>query len=221
LSSANEHSKIIFLCSPNNPTSNLLKETDILEIIERFNGIVVIDEAYIDFSGSQGLLPLLPDYKNMVILRTFSKAWGLAGIRLGMAMADCGIITVLNKIKYPYNVNNLSQESALKSLKKMKIKEKWVKSVLEERKIMASSLELLEIVQTVYHSDANFLLVRFTDAKSLYDYLRQQKFIVRDRSKVSLCSGCLRITIGTKHENRELIKHIRNFNNKIKNNIQS
>ena len=211
LASADDKSKIVFLCSPNNPTSNLLKDDDILRIINEFNGIVIVDEAYIDFSGSDSAISLLNQHSNLVILRTFSKAWGLAGIRLGMALADKEIISVLNKIKYPYNVNILSQELALKYLDKKEIRDKWVISVLEERKSMVPELQALKMVQTVFPSDANFLLVKIQNARKVYDYLKENKLIVRDRSGVSLCNDCLRITVGTKAENRKLISLLKEY----------
>jgi len=211
LGCVNTNSKIIFLCSPNNPTSNLFNEYEVIKIIKKFKGLVVIDEAYIDFSGSKGFLPILGNYPNLVILRTFSKSWGLAGIRLGMAFACEDIISVLNKIKYPYNVNILTQNVALNFLDKLEYKEKWIKSVLAEKKIMIGQLESINSVLKVYPSDANFLLVKVTHARKLYDYLKEQKIIVRDRSRVSLCSDCLRITIGTKTENLKLLKYIRRY----------
>ena len=209
--SADKNSKIVFLCSPNNPTANLLKEEDIVKVINGFKGIVIIDEAYIDFSASEGSLPLLNQYANLVILRTFSKAWGLAGIRLGMALAAEEIITVLNKIKYPYNVNILTQELALKYFDKKEIRNKWIRSVLEEKNIMMHELQTLKMVQKVFPSDANFLLVKIKDARNIYSYLKDAKVIVRDRSGVSLCDECLRITVGTKAENRKLISLLREY----------
>mgnify|MGYP001391930893 CR=1 FL=1 len=209
LKSTDVNSKIIFLCSPNNPTSNLLDQSQVLKIIETFKGLVVMDEAYIDFSGSRGLLDFIGKYPHLIVLRTFSKAWGLAGIRLGMAFASAEIISVLNKIKYPYNVNALTQKAALQSLDKIEMKKKWVRSVIKERVRMESQLS--ELGMTVYHSDANFLLVKFTDAGKLFEYLKDHKIIVRDRSKVSLCKDCLRITVGNRSENRKLLKYIRKY----------
>ncbi len=211
INSADENSSIVFLCSPNNPTSNLLNEEDIIKVLSEFKGIVVIDEAYIDFSGSNGFLERINEFRNLIVLRTFSKAWGLAGIRLGIAFAGENIIAILNKIKYPYNINNLSQKVALKYLKNKSAIKNWVKAIQKERKIMARQLIALKVVQNVYHSDANFFLIKIMNAKDLYIFLKDQKIIVRDRSNVSLCNDCLRITIGTKKENRKLIKAIKQY----------
>ena len=210
-----DHTKLIFLCSPNNPTSNLLDYDKIVQVLNGFKGIVVVDEAYIDFSGSKGLIPLLEVYPGLVLLRTFSKAWGLAGIRLGMAIASPAVIEVLNKIKYPYNVNILSQELALKFIDDTITRDQWVSTILESRNQMEDELKMIDFVQKVFPSDANFLLVKVNDPVNLYNHLKDNKLIVRDRSRVSLCAGCLRITIGTETENRKLLKLIRGFKDSI------
>lgn len=210
-SAVDENTKLIFLCSPNNPTSNLLDYNKIVQILNSFKGIVVVDEAYIDFSCSKGLIPLLEVYTGLVLLRTFSKAWGLAGIRVGMAIASPAVIEVLNKIKYPYNVNILSQELALKFIDDTSTRDQWVSTILESRNQMEDELKMIDFVQKVYPSDANFLLVKVNDPVKLYNYLKDNKLIVRDRSRVSLCAGCLRITIGTETENRKLLKLIKGF----------
>lgn len=201
--------RVIFLCSPNNPTGNLLSRGKVVDILTRFNGLVVIDEAYIDFSGSKSFIKSLKQYPNLVILQTFSKAWGLAGLRLGMCFASKEIIAVLNKIKYPYNVNIVTQEIALATLNKSDRKDKAVKEIIRERKLLAKELSKLEITQHVYPSDSNFLLARVTHAPEVYRYLMNQKIIVRDRSKVVLCNDCIRITIGTPSENKKLIKALK------------
>lgn len=213
IKSADERSRIIFLCSPNNPTSNLFKEEDSVRVLSEFKGIIVIDEAYIDFSGSNGFLHRISEFRNLVVLRTFSKAWGLAGIRLGMAFADQNIIAILNKIKYPYNISSLTQELALKFLKKKSAKDKWVQTIKQEKKLIIQKLEALDVIQNIYPSDANFLLVKTLNAKDIYNYLIKKKIVVRDRSNVSLCNGCLRITVGKKEENRKLIKSIKKYIN--------
>lgn len=197
--------KIIFLCSPNNPTANLLSRDKILEVLKRFYGIVVIDEAYIDFAKSKSFAQELAKYPNLVILQTFSKAWGLAGLRLGMCFASEEIITVLNKIKYPYNVNVRTQDLALDAMENVRQKNAWVKEIVKEREKMAKALLNVKIVQKVYSSDANFLLIRVQDAPYTYKYLMESKIIVRDRSRVALCYNCIRITIGTPEENQRLI----------------
>jgi len=175
-----------------------------------------VDEAYIDFSGSQGVLPFLPEYPNLVVLRTFSKAWGLAGIRLGMAFASEEIIRLLTKVKYPYNLNVLTQDHALKVISETKKRDRWISEIRMEREIMLEKLEKIEIVQKIFPSDANFLLVKVKDPGKLYDYLKEKGIIVRDRSRVSLCEGSLRITIGTKIENKILLREIKSFNSKRK-----
>lgn len=197
--------KIIFLCSPNNPTANLLSRGEILKVLDHFKGIVVIDEAYVDFAKSESLLQLLPSYPNLVVLQTFSKAWGLAGLRLGMAFASEEIINILNKIKYPYNVNIQTQEIALKALQDVKKKNDAVEEIIEQRAQLANDLLQLSITEHIYPSDANFLLVKVKDAPGTYRYLMDKKIIVRDRSKVALCKNCIRITVGTPQENKSLI----------------
>jgi histidinol-phosphate aminotransferase len=211
LKAVDENSKLIFLCSPNNPTSNLLSSENIITIVKGFNGLLVLDEAYIDFSGTQGLLQLIEEYPNLVILRTFSKAWGLAGIRLGMAIAVPAIIQILNKIKYPYNVNVLSQEKALEFLQDNKVRDEWIQNIITSRKKTEQQLKSLPCVIKVYPSDANFLLVKVTEPQKLYNFLKEHKLIIRDRSRVSLCMGCLRITIGSEAENSRLIELMKLF----------
>jgi histidinol-phosphate aminotransferase len=203
---ANDTTKMIFLCSPNNPTGNLLDKDSVLYIAEKFDGLVVLDEAYIDFAPGKSLLSELSNYPNLVILQTFSKAWGMAGIRLGMAFAAPEIISVLNKIKYPYNLNILTQEKALELTDNHEKVEKWVKRIIAERAKMAELLKGFPFVVTVYPSDANFLLVKMHDARGIYDYLAERGIVVRDRSKIHLCEESLRITIGTSEENEELLK---------------
>ncbi len=205
------NTKLVFLCSPNNPTANLLDKEGVREILEEFKGIVVIDEAYIDFSPEATWLNELSRYKNLVVLQTLSKAWGMAGIRLGMAFASDDIIGVLNKIKYPYNINMLTQKTALELLKKEDKKDEWVKTILAERSTLNIALSAFSFVQKIYPSDANFLLVRVDDANATYEFLMEQSVIVRNRSSVTLCEGCLRITVGTPDENRLLLEALTKF----------
>jgi histidinol-phosphate aminotransferase len=205
------NSKLLFLCSPNNPTSNSLFREDIFYLLENFEGIVVLDEAYIDFSSERSLLTYLNNYPNLVILHTLSKAWGMAGIRLGMAFASREIINVLNRIKYPYNINSLTQKFAIERLSKVDEKKSWVKMILEQREILRIKLSVYEFVEEILPSDANFLMVRFRNAKPIYKYLLDQKIIVRDRSNIPLCEGCLRITVGTADENKTLLKAMQDF----------
>jgi len=209
LDATNLYTKVIFVCSPNNPTANLLDKTEIIKLITGFDGLVVVDEAYIDFSPESSLLPELDNYPNLIVLQTFSKAWGMAGIRLGMAFAQPDIIRIFNKVKYPYNINILTQKKALKLMDKIQEKEEWVSTILEERGKMVKKLFKLPFVQVVYPSDANFILVKMNDARGIYEYLTEQKIIVRDRSKITLCDDCLRITIGSPKENKKLRKALK------------
>lgn len=205
LAIANEHSKLLFLCSPNNPSGNMFAMQHIEALLAQFPGIVVVDEAYIDFAAQPGCLPLLAKYPRLVVLQTFSKAWGLAGIRLGMAFADKEIIRLLNNVKPPYNINQLTQEAALRALDNRVQYEQWVQTLLGQRTLLTQYLLGLDFVVRVYPSDANFVLVKMQNPGAVYQYLVQQGIIVRDRSQVILCEGCLRITVGTPTENQKLI----------------
>ncbi len=200
--------KIIFLCSPNNPTGNSIEQNDVLEILKKFQGLVVLDEAYIDFSPKSSMISALEDYPNLVILQTFSKAWGLAALRLGMAFADKEIIGILNMIKPPYNINGSSQELALKALESHEKMNEMIRGILAQKKRLKSMLEDISTVQMIYPSDANFLLIKIDNAHEVYLKLIERKVIVRDRSKVELCENCLRITIGTEEENNTLIDQL-------------
>jgi histidinol-phosphate aminotransferase len=206
LNTVTPNTKMIFLCSPNNPTGNALEKEAMLEIMENFQGLVVVDEAYIDFCPEKSLLPLLPEHPNLVVLQTFSKAWGMAGIRLGMAFAGREIIDVLNRIKYPYNINILTQLKAMELIELEKEKSDWVKILVSEREKLAKKLQEFPFVVRVFPSDANFLLVKTHDPRGIYDYLVDEKIIVRDRSGVALCEGSLRISIGSEIENQRLIE---------------
>lgn len=201
--------KILFLCSPNNPSGNLLSRDKVVEVLNRFPGLVVVDEAYIDFAPSKSFTFELSKYPNLVILQTFSKAWGLAGLRLGMCFASEQIIQIINKIKYPYNVNVFTQEQALTALLQVDKKNENVKEIINERNALANSLTKLSIVKKIYPSDANFLLVQVNDAPTTYEYLMQKGIIVRDRSKVTSCDNCIRITIGTPKENQDLLNALK------------
>jgi histidinol-phosphate aminotransferase len=206
-----EKTKLLFLCSPNNPTSNSFDRKDIVFLIENFKGLVVLDEAYIDFSKEKTFTDLLSMFPNLIILQTLSKAWGMAGIRLGMAFATPEIIEVLNLIKYPYNINILTQHFALERLKKTDEKEEWVKMILQQREFLSKKLEKFSSVKEVLPSDANFIMVRFDKPGEVFNYLKDHKIIVRDRSKVALCDSCLRITIGTVEENELLLKALEDY----------
>lgn len=199
------HTKLIFLCSPNNPTGNSLDRGDIEMILNNFDGIVVVDEAYINYSRQRSLLSELKDYPNLVVMQTFSKAWGLASLRLGMNFASREIIQVLNKIKPPYNINGATQELAIKALDGLEEVNAMIRLTVTEREQLGKELQALEIVQKVFPSDANFLLARFSNADLVYEYLKEKGIIVRNRSQVILCDDCLRITVGTPEQNQQLI----------------
>jgi histidinol-phosphate aminotransferase len=204
--------KVVFLCSPNNPTGNSLDKNKVLDVLNQFNGLVVVDEAYIDFTQGESFVQLLDQYPNLIVLQTFSKAWGLAALRMGMAFASEEIINILNKIKYPYNINLQTQDLVLKALDNKTQKDKWVEEIIAQRdKLMKSFLEV-KIIEKVYPSDSNFVLVKVKDAAKTYEYLLNKKIITRDRSKVSLCENCLRITIGTPAENEKLLNALKSIN---------
>ena len=211
LAATDAHTKIIWLCTPNNPTGNCLKREEIIKIIEQFEGIVIVDEAYSDFSSQPTLRMELSKYPNLIVLNTMSKAWGCAAIRLGMAFASQEIIGLFNKVKYPYNVNQLTQQQALEALKDPYEVDNWVKILLQERTRMIDAFELLPICEKVYPTEANFFLAKMTDATKIYNYLVDKGIIVRNRHRVQLCMNCLRITIGTKTENSELIAALRQY----------
>lgn len=209
MDATNVRTKIIWLCSPNNPTSNLLNTDEIIKILKWFRGIVVVDEAYIDFANTEGFAKELNKYSNLVILQTFSKAWGNAAIRLGMAFASTDIISVLNKIKYPYNVNLLTQNLASKALESPDQVKHWVETLKTERKVLAHGLSKINFVEKIYPSDANFLLVKMSDATMVYQQLIRKGVIVRNRSNIALCNDCLRITVGTSTENQTLLAELK------------
>ena len=209
LAACDEHTKIIWLCTPNNPSGNALDTNEVIKVLNGFDGFVVVDEAYSDFSSQKPFRLELAKYPNMVVLNTMSKAWGCAGIRMGMAFAQKNVIDIMNKVKYPYNVNILTQREALELLKDPFEVEKWVRTILLERSRMIDAIGLLPMCRKIHHSDANFLLVEVDDAQATYDYLVDKGIIVRNRNSVRLCEGCLRITIGTKTENQELLAALR------------
>jgi len=203
---SSKKTKILFLCSPNNPTGNSFDTNDLTDLIKGFNGVVVVDEAYIDFSSKQSLISLIEDNNNLIITQTMSKAYGMAGIRLGMGFSNEKIINYLNKIKPPYNINVLTERKALEELYKIDEIEKNISIVLDQRNLLLSCLEKLDFVEKIYKSDANFLLVKVDNADLRYNQLLENGIVVRNRSNQPLCQNCLRITIGTKNENTSLIK---------------
>ena len=206
LSEVNAHSKILFLCSPNNPSGNAVKREDILFLLENFPGIVVVDEAYIDFSEGASLLTVLDQHPNLLVMQTLSKAWGLASLRLGMAFASSELIRVLNQIKPPYNISGLTQETVLSALQNKGKVDEFIQLILEERKFLQKELERLPYILRVHNSDANFLLVQFEHPNQVYEDLVKEKIIVRNRSSVLHCAGCLRITVGTREESIALLQ---------------
>lgn len=211
LEAVDASTKLIFLCSPNNPTGNLLDRKEILQIITQWKGIVIIDEAYIDFSAEKSWLTELDSYPNLIVLQTFSKAWGLASVRCGLAFASEDIISFFNKVKYPYNINLLTQNFVSQQLDKEADKNEWVKILLKERKRLKEELEKCSWIEIVYPSDSNSLLVKVPDANATYQYLVDKGIIVRNRHTVSLCLNCLRITIGSPEENAILLNELKNI----------
>lgn len=209
---SDDKTKLIFLCSPNNPTGNNLDPKEIIILLNTFQGIVIIDEAYADFSGQPSFSSLIDEYPNLVILQTFSKAWGCAAIRLGMAFASPDIIGILTKIKYPYNINRLTQQEAIRMMQKRYKVQQWVTSLLEERTRLMHAFGELACCKHVFPTDANFFLARMTDAGRIYSYLVDRGIIVRNRSNVALCEDCLRITIGTRPENDTLLEALKEYN---------
>ena len=213
LAATDEHTKLIFLCSPNNPTGNDLLRTEIEKTLAAFGGLVIIDEAYNDFSSAPSFLQQLDKYPNLVVFQTFSKAWGCAAIRLGMAFASAEIISIFNKIKYPYNVNQLTQQQALSMLQRYDEIEGWVKELIAERGRLMDAFSTLTCVKEIFPSDANFFLARVTDAGAIYHYLVAKGIIVRNRSSISLCGNCLRVTVGTPAENKTLLEALQAYGN--------
>jgi histidinol-phosphate aminotransferase len=211
LAACDANTKIIWLCSPNNPTGNSLNRDEILKVIEGFEGIVIVDEAYIDFSQQMSLRQELPTHPNLIVLQTMSKAWGSAAIRLGMAFASKEIVAIYNKVKYPYNVNQLTQQQALEMLKDPFEIDKYVKILLTERTRLMQAFQELPICEQIYKTDANFFLAKMTDANAIYNYLVDRGIIVRNRSKIQLCQNCLRVTIGNRTENNELLSALRQY----------
>jgi len=211
LAACDEHTKVIWLCSPNNPSGNNLRHEEIEKLLQAFDGIVVVDEAYSDFSTADVFRTKLAQYPNIIVLNTMSKAWGCAAIRLGMAFASEEIIDLFNKVKYPYNINSLTMRQAMDALQGREDVEKWVTMLLQERSRLMSAFNELPICLKIYPSDANFFLAKMTDAQAIYDYLVKKGIIVRNRTRVRLCDNCLRVTIGTKGENTELLSALRQY----------
>ncbi|MBP5258420.1 MAG: histidinol-phosphate transaminase [Prevotella sp.] len=210
LGACNRNTKLIWICSPNNPTGNNINQECIIDTIKRFNGIVIVDEAYSDFSDAPLFRTRTTEFPNLVVLNTMSKAWGCAAIRLGMAFAQKDIIDVMNKVKYPYNVNFLTQQHAMQELRNFDVLG-WVSLITQERERVLKAFLDLKACEKIYPTDANFFLAKMTDAQSIYNYLVDKGVIVRNRNKVRLCGNCLRITVGSKGENNELLSALRQF----------
>ena len=206
-----DNTKLIFLCSPNNPTGNSLDRIDIEVLLNNYHGIVVIDEAYINFSRFRSFSRELADYPNLVVMQTLSKAWGLAALRVGMCFASKEIVSIMNRIKPPYNINQASQELALQALERVGEVNEMIREIVKERNLLEEELPKLNIVHQVHPSDGNFLLVRVTAPLEVYSYLLGKGIVVRDRSRVELCEGCLRITVGTPEENKTLLEALGEF----------
>lgn len=208
-----DYTKIIFICSPNNPSGNSIKRQDIEIILNNFDGIVVIDEAYINYARQKSFAQDILDYPNMVVLQTLSKAWGMAALRLGIAISGREIINIMNNVKYPYNINIATQELALQGLQKIDEVNEWTRQAIEQRHWLEEELKTISYVQKIYPSDANFLLVKLENANGVFKYLQENGIIVRNRSNVKGCEGCLRITVGTEDENRTLTNIMKEFGN--------
>lgn len=211
LKAVDGNTKVIFLCSPNNPTGNVMDRNEIKYLLDHFKGIIVLDEAYNNFSNQRSFVHELQDYNNLIVLQTLSKAWGLAGLRIGIAYSDPVIAGYLNKIKTPYNLSIASEEMAVKALGQSAMVNEWIKEIIAQRSLLADSLLAFDFVEKVYPSEANFLLIKVKDAQALYDYLLSQKIIVRNQSNKPLLTNCLRISIGTPEENKLLISALKKF----------
>ena len=204
--------RLIFVCSPNNPTGNSMNSGAIKKLLEHFKGIVIIDEAYINYSAAKTFIAELVNYPNLLVMQTLSKAWGLAALRLGLCYGSMDIIDLFNKVKPPYNINQASQEIALKALQNVSQVNEWIRVTVEERERLRQNLLSFSFVEHIFPSDANFLLIRVTDANALYTFLAEGTIVVRNRSKETLCDNCLRITIGTPEENLSLINLLNKYN---------
>jgi histidinol-phosphate aminotransferase len=211
LSATDQNTKLLFICSPNNPTGNNFDRNDIGFLLNNFMGIVVIDEAYINFSSQKPFLQELTRYKNLIVMHTMSKAWGLAGLRLGLGFASEMIIDLFNKVKPPYNINGSSQLLGIKALERISEVNSNIKTIVEQRNLLEKELKNFDFVKQIYPSDANFILVKVDDANKLYQYLLMNRIIVRNRSNEPLCKDCVRITVGTPPENEKLLNALKNY----------
>ena len=211
LNAVDENTKLLFICSPNNPTGNNMKREDVELLLNNFPGIVIIDEAYINYSKQKTFIQELTEYPNLIVMQTLSKAWGLAALRLGLCYASMDIIALFNKVKPPYNINEASQQLGLEALQDTETVNNWIKEVVDQKVILIKEMQQLSYVEKIYPSDANFILVKVTNANALYDYLSGNEVIVRNRSKEVHCENCLRITIGTPEENKIVINLLKTY----------
>ena len=211
LDATDSNTKLLFICSPNNPTGNNMNRADVEVLLNNFPGIVIIDEAYINYSKQKSFIQELTEYPNLIVMQTLSKAWGLAALRLGICFASLDIIDIFNKVKPPYNINEASQELALEALQNTELVNNWIKTVVSQKDILIKGLQQLPFVKTIYPTDANFLLVKVTDADAVYNYLAAKEIVVRNRTKEVLCDNCLRITIGTPQENEKLLSILKKY----------
>ncbi|MEP6628562.1 MAG: histidinol-phosphate transaminase [Ginsengibacter sp.] len=211
IEASDSNTKLLFICSPNNPTGNNMNREDVEWLLNNFNGIVIIDEAYINYSAQKTFIQELTEYNNLIVMQTLSKAWGLAALRLGLCFASMDIINLFNKVKPPYNINLASQELGLKALQETPQVNEWIRVTVEERAKLESQLKQFSFVEKIFKSDANFLLVKVNDADKIYSYLSANGVVVRKRNHEPLCEGCLRITVGTPEENNELIDFLKNY----------
>lgn len=211
LDAADSNTKLLFICSPNNPTGNNMNRSDVEMLLNNFPGIVIIDEAYINYSKQKTFIQELTEYPNLIVMQTLSKAWGLAALRLGLCFASMDIIDIFNKVKPPYNINEASQQLALEALQNTQQVNDWIKTVVHQKENLVNELHKLAFVKKIYPTDANFLLVKVTDADGLYQYLAENEIVVRNRTKEILCDNCLRITIGTPAENEKLLSTLKKY----------
>ena len=211
LAAVSQTTKLIFICSPNNPTGNLMRREDVVRIAQEFYGIVVVDEAYIHFSKAGSMVSEIPQLPNLVVLQTFSKAWGMAGLRVGCAFASTKIIELMNRVKPPYNLSAIAQRAAAEALNRREKMEAWLDETLYERERLIGSLSNFNFVRTIYPTDANFVLIETADANAIYAYLVDERIVVRNRNNVELCEGCLRITVGTEKENDRLLTALKAY----------
>lgn len=211
LAAVDDNTKLIFICSPNNPTGNNMRREDVEVVLNNFSGIVIIDEAYINFSKQKTFIQELTEYPNLIVMQTLSKAWGLAALRLGLCYASMDIIDLFNKVKPPYNINDASQQLGVEALQNTDLVNEWINNVVQQKEWLIKEMGNFTFVETIYHSDANFFLMKVNDATELYNYLSGHEIVVRNRSKESGCDNCLRITIGTPEENEQLINLLKSY----------